>query len=159
MLLWSLALFDTNILKCRHDNVEGEIISHNYDILKSYQLPYCYRVQLQAEKISNKRPYLTAALNPFLYLQVTVNVNCIALYPFIDKHINWGVIFQTRSELQRILGEEDCRKGMKTVLLDTWKQKLLKLLKQSSAKEVQNVLRIIDDNDSEDEKGNSRTGV
>lgn len=48
---------------------------------------------------------------------------------------------------------------MKTVLLDTWKQKLLKLLKQSSAKEVLNVLRIIDDNDSEDEKGKSRTGV
>ena len=120
---------------------------------------YCYRVQLQAEKTSNKRPYLTAALNPFLYLQVTVNVNCLALYPFIDKHINWGVIFQIRSELQRILGEEDCCKGMKTAFLDIWKQKLLKLLKQSSAKEVQNLLRIIDDNDSEDEKGNSRTGV
>ena len=29
---------------------------------------YCYRVQLRAEKTSNKRPYLSAALNPFLYL-------------------------------------------------------------------------------------------
>jgi len=59
---------------------------------------------------------------------------------------------EIRAELQRILGEADCCKSMKYAFLDTWKPKLLMLLKNSSIREVKTMLHTLEDGEFADEK-------
>jgi len=63
------------------------------------------------------------------------------------------LIISDRAELQRILGEADCCKNMKYAFLDTWKPKLLMLLKNSSIREVKTMLPTLEDGEFADEKG------
>ena len=65
-------------------------------------------------------------------------------------------LFQIRSELERILKISDCTKAMKEAFRETWKPRLLSLLKNSDNKAILHIINMLEDDEGEivDVKGN-----
>ena len=66
-------------------------------------------------------------------------------------------LFQIRSELERILKIPDCTKIMKEAFRETWRPRLLTLLKNSDNKAIVQIVNVLeDDGEIMDVKGNKR---
>jgi len=58
-------------------------------------------------------------------------------------------LFQMRSELERILTIPDCTKTMKEAFRETWKPRLLSLLKNSDNKAITQIVNVLEDDEGE----------
>ena len=67
-------------------------------------------------------------------------------------------LFQIRSELERTLKIPDCTKAMKEAFRETWRPRLLTLLKNSDNKAIVQIVNVLEDDEGEimDVKGNKR---